>query len=132
MQVRRLVLFIAVVCVASGWLSWRQAGPVSAARPQQQPAGDTSGSGVIHVETRLVLVDTVVTDKKGTYLRDLTSKEFKIWEDNKEQAITSFSFEEDSASPAKNQKRYMVLFFDNSTMDMGGPDESAASRGPIH
>lgn len=119
MQVRRLVLFIAVICVASGWLSWRQAVSVSAAQAQQQPAGDTSGPGVIRVETRLVLVDSVVTDKKGNYIRDLTSKEFKIWEDNKQQAITTFSFEEDSAAPTKNQKRYMVLFFDNSTMDTG-------------
>src|SRR5215470_12577330 len=118
MQVRRLVLFIAVTCVAIGWLSWRQAVPVSA-QAQQQLAGDTSGPGVIRVETRLVLVDSVVTDKKGNYVRDLTSKEFRVWEDNKEQAITSFSFEEDSASPVKNQKRYMVLFFDNSTMDVG-------------
>src|SRR5208283_3441628 len=119
MRVRRLVLFIAVICVASAWLNWRQAVPASAARAQQQPAGDTGGPGVIRVESRLVLVDSVVTDKKGDYIRDLTAKEFKVWEDNKEQAITSFSFEEDSASPAKNQKRYMVLFFDNSTMDMG-------------
>src|SRR5579864_569345 len=119
MRVRRLVFFVAVICVASGWLNWRQAVPVSAAQAQQQPATNTSGTGVIRVETRLVLVDSVVTDKKGNYVRDLTSKEFKVWEDNKEQAITTFSFEEDSASPAKNQKRYMVLFFDNSTMDVG-------------
>src|SRR5208283_2604839 len=119
MRVRRLVLFIAVICVASAWLNWRQAVPASAARAQQQPAGDTGGPGVIRVESRLVLVDSVVTDKKGDYIRDLTAKEFKVWEDNKEQAITTFSYEEDSASPAKNQKRYMVLFFDNSTMDMG-------------
>jgi VWFA-related protein len=126
MHVRRLFLFIAVICGASGWVSWRQAVSVSAAQAQQQPAGDTSGPGVIRVETRLVLVDSVVTDKKGNYIRDLTSKEFKVWEDNKEQAITTFSFEEDSASPAKNQKRYMVLLFDNSTMDTG--DQVRARR----
>ena len=119
MRVRRLVLFIAVIGVASAWLNWRQAVPASAARAQQQPAGDTSSPGVIRVESRLVLVDSVVTDKKGDYIRDLTAKEFKVWEDNKEQAITTFSFEEDSASATKNRKRYMVLFFDNSTMDMG-------------
>src|SRR5271157_5346213 len=92
MQVRRLVLFIAVICVASGWLSWKQSVSVSAAQAPQQPAADTS-PGVIRVETRLVLVDSVVTDKKGNYVRDLTAKEFKVWEDNKEQAITTFSFE---------------------------------------
>src|SRR5580693_10377088 len=114
MRVRRLVFVVAVICFASGWLMWQQPAPVSAA--PQQPAGDASA---IHVETRLVLVDTVVTDRKGDYVRDLTAKDFKVWENGKEQPITTFSFEEDSASPAKNQKRYMVLFFDNSTMDMG-------------
>jgi len=81
----------------------------------QAPAG---GSPTIHAETRLVVVDTVVTDKKGNYVRDLTAKDFKVWEDNKEQAIKNFSFEEDSASPDKTEKRYLVLFFDNSTMDV--------------
>ena len=116
MRIRRLVLMVAVICLASGWMMWQQTAPVSAAPAPQQAASDSSA---IHVETRLVLVDTVVTDKKGNYIRDLTAKDFKVWENNKEQAITTFSFEEDSASPAKNQKRYMVLFFDNSTMDMG-------------
>ncbi len=82
----------------------------------QAPVG---GSPTIHAETRLVVVDTVVTDKKGNYVRDLAVKDFKVWEDNKEQSIKNFSFEEDSASPDKAEKRYLVLFFDNSTMDFG-------------
>jgi len=85
----------------------------------QQPATEASaGDTTIRKETRLVLVDTVVTDKKGAYIRDLTVKDFKVWEDNKEQPIKSFSFEEETASPDKAQNRYLVLFFDNSTMDM--------------
>jgi VWFA-related protein len=89
----------------------------SAQQPAAQaPASDTA---TIHAETRLVLVDTVVTDKKGNYIRDLTIKDFKVWEDNKEQAIKSFSLEDDNAAPEKAQKHYLVLFFDNSTMDVG-------------
>jgi VWFA-related protein len=85
----------------------------------QQPAeAADSEAGVIRAEPRLVLVDTVVTDKKGKYVRDLTQKEFKVWEDGKEQAVTSFSFEE-SATSSDPRPRYMVLFFDNSTMDFG-------------
>src|ERR1700733_2134457 len=86
----------------------------------QRPASETSanGSPTIHAETRLVVVDTVVTDKKGNYVRDLTDKDFKVWEDNKEQPIKDFSFEEDTA-PDKSKKQYLVLFFDNSTMDVG-------------
>src|SRR5579872_4747316 len=82
----------------------------------QQAAPADSGS-VIRTETRLVLVDTVVTDKKGNYIRDLTAKDFKVWEDNKEQAIQSFSFEDENSSPVNSQKRYLVLFFDNASLD---------------
>ncbi|MDP9172148.1 MAG: VWA domain-containing protein, partial [Acidobacteriota bacterium] len=70
---------------------------------------------VIRSESRLVLVDSVVTDKKGNYIHDLTQKDFKVWEDNKEQAISSFSFEASGAAPANPRTHYLVLFFDNST-----------------
>lgn len=72
--------------------------------------------GVIRAESRLVLVDAVVTDKKGNYVHDLTAKDFRVWEDNKEQSIKTFSFQADPASPSSSQKRYLVLFFDNSTI----------------
>ncbi len=74
---------------------------------------------VIRTETKVVLVDTVVTDKKGNYVRNLTAKDFKVWEDNKEQTIKSFSFQSDPSAPGGVQRRYIVLFFDNSTMDQG-------------
>src|SRR5438067_12074609 len=92
---------------------------LSAIAQSQQPnaPAPASTAPVIKTETRLVLVDTVVTDKKGNYIRDLTAKDFKVWEDNKEQAVTSFSLEDESASGATAQKRYLVLLFDNSTMD---------------
>ena len=84
--------------------------------PAQTPV---DSGATIRTETKVVLVDAVVTDKKGNYLRDLTVKDFKVWEDNKEQSISSFSFEADPASPTNSQPRYIVLFFDNSTMDFG-------------
>lgn len=99
------------------------AGALSAAgfcsQAPQAAANTPASSGsmpVIKAETRLVLVDTVVTDKKGAYLTDLTQKEFRVWEDNKEQTVTSFSYEQGAASPVNGQKRYLILFFDNSTM----------------
>jgi len=114
MQSRRVILLIGMICIAICPLA-----PLTLLAQAQQPATDTSAEATttIHAETRLVLVDTVVTDKKGNYVRDLAAKDFKVWEDNKEQPIKSFSFE-DSASPDKAQTRYLVLFFDNSTMDM--------------
>jgi VWFA-related protein len=74
---------------------------------------------VIRAEARVVLVDTVVTDKNGAYVTDLAQKDFRVWEDNKEQAIKSFSLE------AASQKRYLILFFDNSTMSL---DEQTRAR----
>ncbi len=80
---------------------------------------------VIKTESRIVLVDVVVRDKKGNYLRDLSQQDFKVYEDNKEQAITSFSFGSDPTSPqGSSQKHYLVLFFDNSSMDK--PDQIQA------
>src|SRR5580658_5852267 len=48
----------------------------SAAQPPQAgPAGDSAkGLPVIKEEVRVVLVDSVVTDRKGSYIRDLTAK----------------------------------------------------------
>jgi VWFA-related protein len=93
---------------------------LAGAAAQDRQAGAPDGSQtVIRTETRLVLVDTVVTDKKGAYIHDLVLKDFRVWEDNKEQSIKSFSFEADPASPSGSQKRYLVLFFDNSTMNPG-------------
>src|ERR1035437_4020651 len=73
----------------------------AAAVARAQPAGAPVGSQpVIRTETRLVLVDTVVTGKKGAYIHDLVLKDFRVWEDNKEQSIKNFSFEADPASPS--------------------------------
>jgi len=83
------------------------------------PAGQAGSTPIIRAEKRLVLVDAVVTDKKGNYIRDLTAKDFKVWEDTKEQTISSVSIENDATAPAGSVKRYLVLFFDNSTMDTG-------------
>jgi VWFA-related protein len=81
-------------------------------------------SPVIRTESRVVLVDAVVTDKKGNYVHDLTQKDFKVYEDNKEQAVTSFSFGSDPSGPVSAQKHYMILFFDNSSM--AAPDQIQA------
>jgi VWFA-related protein len=89
-----------------------------AAAAQQAPPQNTPPSTpTITKETSLVLVDTVVADKKGNTIRDLKSSDFRVWEDNKEQPVKSFSFENDGATD--NRKHFMVMFFDNSTMDIG-------------
>jgi VWFA-related protein len=102
------------------------AGQTPPAQAPAAPAADASQQpGVtIKAESRLVLVDAVVTDKKGNYVHDLTQSDFKVYEDNKEQSVASFSFGADTAIQAQGQKRYLILFFDNSTMAM--PDQIQA------
>jgi hypothetical protein len=85
---------------------------------QAQDATPDSGV-VIQSESRMVLVDTIVTDKKGDYVRNLTAKDFKVWEDNKEQTIKTFSWEAGAANLSNPQRRYIVLFFDASTIGFG-------------
>src|SRR5207249_9374513 len=81
-------------------------------------------ASTIKKESRLVLVDTVVTDKKGNYIHDLSQGDFKVYEDNKEQPITTFSSGANSSGPQNSQKHYLVLFFDNSSMAL--PDQISA------
>lgn len=92
----------------------------------QQPAAQqpVAIGATIKKEARLVLVDAVVTDKKGNYIHDLSQGDFKVYEDNKEQAITSFSTGANAADPKNPQRHYLVLFFDNSSMAM--PDQISA------
>ena len=116
MKFNRSLLLAGVLGLASS---------VSPAQPQSaQPAAEPAN--VIRSETKLVLVDAVVTDKKGGYIRDLTAKDFRVWEDKKEESIKSFSFEADPNSPTASQKRYLVLFFDNSSMSFG--DQAQARK----
>ena len=95
--------------------------------PAQELA--TPARTVIRAETQLVLVDAVVQDKKGKPVHDLNAKDFRVWEDGKEQAITSVSLETSAASPEKSLKHYLVLFFDNvslSTSDQLATRKDAA------
>jgi VWFA-related protein len=103
------LLAAAFALIATGGAQAQQSNP---------PAAETSVP-TIKAETRLVLVDTVVTDKQGNYLRDLTAKDFRVFEDNKEQPIKSFSSESNASAASVDQRRYLVLFFDNSTMSQG-------------
>jgi VWFA-related protein len=74
-------------------------------------AGGAVPAQVIQTESRTVLVDAVVTSKAGEYVHDLTAKDFRIWQDGKQQAITSVAIEAKSTEP-----HFLVLFFDDTRM----------------
>lgn len=88
---------------------------------------------VIQTEARLVLVDAVVTGKKDQPVRDLSAKDFRIWEDNKEQAIQSVSL--NASRPSRT-----ILFFDGGSLPAADqlrlrPDLASfidANAGPDH
>ncbi|MGB8886788.1 MAG: VWA domain-containing protein [Candidatus Korobacteraceae bacterium] len=122
---RFLFTFLLVALIGAGWLlAWSQ----TQEAPQTQPqAAEGSTTPTIKAETRLVLVDTVVTDKKGNYIRDLTQKDFRVWEDNKAQPVKTFSAETDPNAPSGEQRRYLILFFDNSTMNMNDQAQARAA-----
>jgi VWFA-related protein len=108
----RLMVCAVAFGFAAAWLVWR----VSSAPGVQAQQPDAA---TLKAEARLVLVDTIVTDKHGNYVHDLAQKDFKVWEDNKEQTIKSFSYESGSSSSDHPQRHYLVLFFDDSSMEAG-------------
>ena len=120
---RSSMLFLAgALCLAGG----------SALVPQANAQAPAESAPVIRTETRLVLVDTVVTDKKGTCIRDLTANDFRVWEDGQEQTIKSFSFEAELGSQPNAPPRYLILFFDNSTMNPGDQARGSSGGGEVH
>ena len=119
MQYGHITVLAGALAVAGLFAQAPQAGGNEPAPPGSVP--------VIKAETRVVLVDTVVTGKDGAYVTDLTQKDFRVLEDNKEQAIQSFSLEQETAS-ASSQKRYLILFFDNSALS---PDEQIRARDAV-
>jgi VWFA-related protein len=72
-------------------------------------------------------VDVIVTDKKGNYIHDLSAKDFKVYDDNKQQEVANFSFGADPKSPAAGERRYTVLFFDDASMDSSDQPRARAA-----
>jgi VWFA-related protein len=105
-HIQRFMRLAIVLCLAGGILP---------AQPSKTNSPADSGS-VFRTETRLVIVDAVVTDKKGNYVRDLAAKDFRIWEDKTEQTVKSFSFEGGPSQVA--QRQYLVFFFDDTSMSL--------------
>jgi VWFA-related protein len=94
----------------------------TAAQTEKNPStqAEPVAPGVIKSEAKMVLVDVVVTDKKKNYLKDLTQKDFHVFEDGKEQPITGFSREADIKPGTPGRQRYMVLLFDDASLDPEG------------
>jgi VWFA-related protein len=105
-------LAAALLILAPAIVRAQQSSPASA--PSAAPT-----SPVLRAESRVVRVDVIVTDKKGNYIRDLTAKDFHVFDNNQEEPIVNFSYGSTPGPSGAPDRRYLVLFFDDSTMDMG-------------
>src|ERR1700732_1351812 len=65
-----------------------------------QPQDVMHSDQVIRTNTRLVVVDVVVTDSKGQPVPDLKPADFTLLEDGKPQKISGFNFEHPGGTPA--------------------------------
>lgn len=81
-------------------------GPITA--QQQTKQGD-----VVRVDTNLVQIDVVVTDKAGKQVTDLRPEDFEVSEDGKKRQVTHFSYiatgkptasQPDAANPEESKK----------------------------
>lgn len=82
------LLFTALMTRAQD-ISRKQAGGRSS--PEQSGTSQADTTSTIKVTTRIVVVDVVVTDKKGDLIhRDLTRDDFTVLEDRRPQTIRSF------------------------------------------
>ena len=101
-----------------GGVFWIRATVTVAAAGVQNPSPQPETSQmIIKTESNLVVVNVIATDKKGNYIQDLQKADFRVFEDDAEQTITAFSHETEKEPNGPAHPRYMVLFFDDSTMD---------------
>jgi VWFA-related protein len=76
------------------------AGSLAQSTPPPQQNGPVNQSpGVLKANTRLVVVDVVATDGKGTPVPDLKIGDFTVLEDGQPQKISVFNFQQPAAAP---------------------------------
>ena len=91
-MVLRAAVPVSVVKAISLFLVFALAFP-SLAQHTQSTSSSAPGDYRIRVTSDLVLTNVVVRDKQGNLVRGLTKDDFSIYEDGKQQRISSFDFE---------------------------------------
>lgn len=135
-MVRHRMIITAGIAIALSGLTLTPLRTPAAPGKEKKPSVqvETTAPGVIKSESDIVLVNVIVTDKQGRYLQDMKQQEFHVFEDGKEQPITSFSREAGNhpgapgngvseregnmairpAAPVRPQ--YVLLFFDCASL----------------
>ena len=89
-------LFLLAAASSQGQTSAPSAPPASQAAQTGAPSQSQQPTAVVRVTTRLVLVDVVALDKKGSPLTDLKQEDFSLQEEGNDQKIRVFSFQQPS------------------------------------
>jgi len=92
------------------------------------PAGPETAPLKLKAESRLVLVDAVVTGKKDEPVHGLTKDDFRLFEDGKEQVITAFQSHLGPAAQGISQQQHFVLWFTTHSGDDWKWIQQAASK----
>src|SRR5580704_8352348 len=75
----------------AGWAQTTQmSGQQSVPAQQPAPASGQAGAYSLQVKSQLVVLDVVVTNKKGAAVGGLTRDDFKVYENKVPQEIVSF------------------------------------------
>jgi VWFA-related protein len=90
MKYQRLVAVVLAACLAS--ITFAQ-------RPEPSPSQNPAEGDVVRITTNLVQMDAVITDKNGNPITDLKPEELRLFENNRPQKITHFSY--NAAPPPK-------------------------------
>lgn len=64
---------------------------IRTAQSQTKDAQKPQDPATVRIETELVQIDVVVTDKQGKLVNDLKREDFQLYEDGKQQSISHFS-----------------------------------------
>jgi len=93
-----------------------------------QTVGSAPPSAPLRIksESRLVLVDAVVTGKKDAPVHGLAVADFHVFEDGKEQTVTAFQSHSGPSTPGMPQQHFLLLFDGDSGNDLQSVQEPAA------
>jgi len=82
------------------------AGLAASASAQNAPPSDAT---VLHISSRLVVLDVVVTGRDGKAVPGLTKDDFTVLEDGQPQTIRSFAYTSSPSDPASHSRSVLVL-----------------------
>ena len=103
------------------------AGDQAPTQAQSAPATPAQAKPVFRTGVNLVLVDVVVRDRTGAFVKDLTAEDFELFEDGVRQQIVTFAVEEIAQKAAPLETASTLT---TATIDSGRSTPPAAATTP--